>query len=239
MRKTILLSAVAMGLAFSPAAVFAQAGPNAASGTVTPQNSLPSGSPPSTQPPGAGGNLGTTSTGAGSAATAQPGVNTLHPLHSLRRAATHPRPRRHTTPSTSSDASPGVGATTADGARPGNLPGTGNSLPTSTQASNITAADTRSDIAPRLPTPNATSNSPAGYLQAAKRAIAGRRTGTAQEALERAETRALDRSVDPSAANTPDSSSLVAQIGEARRALASGNMSAANSAIDGALSAAR
>jgi len=108
--------------------------------------------------------------------------------------------------------------------------------PSSNAASNITAADTRSEMAPRLPDPNAGSNSPRAYLIAAQRALASNRTGAAQEALERAETRLLSRSTDPSMANMPDASSSVQAIGDARRALASRDTAAARSAINAAMS---
>ncbi len=108
--------------------------------------------------------------------------------------------------------------------------------PSSSAASNITAADTRSEMAPRLPDPNAGSNSPRAYLVAAQRALASNRTGAAQEALERAETRLLSRSTDPSMANMPDASSSVQAIGAARRALASRDTAAARSAITAAMS---
>ena len=108
--------------------------------------------------------------------------------------------------------------------------------PSSSAASNITAADTRSEMAPRLPDPNAGSNSPQAYLAAAQRALASNRTGAAQEALERAETRLLSRSTDPSMANMPDPSASVQAIGAARRALASRDTAAARSAISAAMS---
>lgn len=108
--------------------------------------------------------------------------------------------------------------------------------PSSSTASNITASDTRSEMAPRLPDPNAGSNSPQAYLAAAQRALASNRTGAAQEALERAETRLLSRSTDPSMANMPDPSASVQAIGAARRALASRDTAAARSAISAAMS---
>ncbi len=108
--------------------------------------------------------------------------------------------------------------------------------PSSSTASNITAADTRSEMAPRLPDPNAGSNSPQAYLAAAQRALASNRTGAAQEALERAETRLLSRSTDPSMASMPDPSASVQAIGAARRALASRDTAAARSAISAAMS---
>ncbi len=103
--------------------------------------------------------------------------------------------------------------------------------PLSTQASNTTSANTRSEIAPRLPDPNAASNSPQAYLAAAQRALNKGQTGAAQEALERAETRVLSRSTEPSLAGQPDDAMLVRHISDARRALAGRNVNGAKSAI--------
>ncbi len=80
-------------------------------------------------------------------------------------------------------------------------------------------------IAPKLPSPalvgeNAT---PLALLQVAAQALAAGRMGEAQEAMERAETRALDRSVRPSQARVPDQRPLVQQIAQARAALAGGD----------------
>jgi hypothetical protein len=106
----------------------------------------------------------------------------------------------------------------------------------STRASNSTAANTRSEIAPRLPDPAAGANTPQSYLAAAQRALNSGRTGAAQEALERAETRLLSRSTEQSMAGSPDASPMVQQIGEARRALAARDTAAAKSAISAAMS---
>jgi hypothetical protein len=112
----------------------------------------------------------------------------------------------------------------ATGARPGNVIGTGQSLPLSDKASNATAGDTTSVIAPRLPTPSAGDDaSPRAFLQAAERALTLGRTGEAQEAIERAESRLLDRAVAPSSAGKPSGQKLVATVGDARRALAAGD----------------
>jgi hypothetical protein len=111
-----------------------------------------------------------------------------------------------------------------DGARPGNVIGTGQSLPLSNNASNINGSDTTSAIAPRLPAPPVGDNaSLLTYVQAAARALADGRTGEAQEAMERAETMALDRSVAPSKANIPDRQPIVRRLAAARAALAAGN----------------
>lgn len=135
---------------------------------------------------------------------------------------------------------PVLAQTVADpvtGARPGNTIGTGQSLPLSDKASNATPGNTNSVIAPRLPTPNAGEDaSPRGFLESAQRALTLGRTGEAQEALERAESRLLDRSVAPSRADVPSAQTAVAQVGEARRALAAGDRSQAQQLIATVLS---
>ncbi len=100
-------------------------------------------------------------------------------------------------------------------------------------ASNIDRADTRSDIAPSLPAPPVAPNAgPRQYLQAAQTALTAHRTGEAQEALERAESRLLDRStVTPGVDNAP----MVKQIGDARDALGHGDIAGASRIVDAAL----
>jgi hypothetical protein len=108
----------------------------------------------------------------------------------------------------------------------------------SEKASNINEQTTRSTIAPRLAMPAMSAGAgPNQYLSVAKRAIASHRTGAAQEALERAETRALDRSTTAAAANTPDNGPVVTNIRNARHALASGDLAGADRLIDAAMTA--
>jgi hypothetical protein len=126
--------------------------------------------------------------------------------------------------------------TSATGARPGNEIGTGQSLPLSDRASNINSSNVRSTIAPRLPSPDLPDGSgPRDYLMAADTALRAHRTGVAQEALERAESRALDGSVVMSQANQPSRNALVQTISSARQALASGNQAAALDLIAAAM----
>lgn len=128
------------------------------------------------------------------------------------------------------------GANPYTGARPGNEIGTGNSLPMSGRASNIESSDTRSLIAPRLPAPPVSENSsPRQFLLAARQALQSGQTGVAQEALERAEARQLDRSVAPSRADDPIRGPIVVRMGEARRALGRGDIPGAIQIIDGLL----
>lgn len=129
------------------------------------------------------------------------------------------------------------GTNPATGARPGHEPGTGESLPLSNKASNIAPTDTRSNIAPTLPQPAIGDNATTGdYLKAARAALVAGRTGQAQQSLEMAETRALDRSVAQDQTNTPSDSQLVARISDARHALGSGDRTHAIQLIDLALS---
>ena len=128
-------------------------------------------------------------------------------------------------------------AQTADQtARPGRVAGVGVSEPTSTRASNIDASDTRSTIAPTLPSPREGADAgPRAFLRTASQALQANRTGEAQEALERAESRALDRSTDPAAASAPDTRPMIQQIATAREALGHGDVAGARRAIDMAL----
>jgi hypothetical protein len=132
-----------------------------------------------------------------------------------------------------------TGANSATGARPGNEIGTGMSLPMGTTASNINAANTRSPIAPNLPTPPLAPNSPpADYLRAAQGSLAAGRTGEAQQALEMAETRLLDRSVPLFQTNNPTDSPSVRQISQALQALANGDRAQCMQLIQSAIPAA-
>ena len=104
-------------------------------------------------------------------------------------------------------------------------------------ASNSSSADTRSPIAPILPDPAATGDDAAAFLRAARAALSGGRTGEAQEALERAESRLLSRDVAPSEASSPASDAASQHVAAARQALSVGNTAAALQAIDAAMGA--
>ena len=126
-------------------------------------------------------------------------------------------------------------ADAATGARPGHEIGTGSSLPRSDRASNVTPADTSSAIAPTLPSPPLGDDAtPRDYLTSARASLAAGRIGQAQQALEMAETRALDRSVLQSQSDYLSRSRFAFQIAEARRALGNGNRDQAIPFIDGA-----
>jgi hypothetical protein len=127
-------------------------------------------------------------------------------------------------------------AAPANGARPGHVPGVGESLPKSDKASNILPGNTRSDIAPTLPAPGVLdAGGPYDYLRAARAALTAGRTGEAQQSLEMAETRSLDRAMAPGQMASASDSRFVAQIREARRALGTGQVTEAVGFIDLAL----
>jgi hypothetical protein len=116
------------------------------------------------------------------------------------------------------------GANPATGARPGNDIGTGMSTPMGTHASNIDASDTRSPIAPNLPNPRVGPGaSAADYLRSAQASLSAGRTGEAQQSLEMAQTRLLDRSVVMGQTNNPSDNPAVSQISQALKALAHGD----------------
>jgi len=112
--------------------------------------------------------------------------------------------------------------------------------PTSNDASNINQQDTRSTIAPALPAPNVADNDkPSRFLRAARGALAAGRTGEAQEALEMAQTRLLDRSVALGRTNNPSRNPTVGQISQALQALAAHDRAASMQSILAAIKSAR
>lgn len=109
-------------------------------------------------------------------------------------------------------------------------------VPVSDKASNITPENTHSTIAPALPVPPVGRDArPIDYLKAAHEALTHGRTGEAQEALERAEARALDRAVPLLQTSRPIDDPLVAQIRAARLALGSNDPSHAEQLIAAAI----
>jgi len=242
MRRTLLTSAALLGLACSP--VLAQStssstmsppAPNAQTGTPEPTNSLPAGAGTATRMR-AGDNVGTTRTGPRrampmSSASGDTGMTGMRPM----RGQMHHGRMAHYQGMADDVGGMGAGGMGADMPHGREYRG-GAGSPASNRASNTTAANTRSEIAPRLPDPAAGASTPEAYLAAAQKALNSGRTGAAQEALERAETRLLSRSTEQSMAGSPDASPMVERIGEARRALAARNTAAAKSAISAAMS---
>jgi hypothetical protein len=234
MRKTLLMSAALLALAYGP--VLAQnsmsstqspPAPNSGQGTPQPSNSLPDTAGTATRNlPGSDvGTMATSRPRARPMASATDGSDTMggHPMRG--------RMRHHRM--LGGDA--GMSGDAGPDAPPSSVYRGGAGSPRSNRASNIAASDTRSEIAPRLPDPASASNAPEAYLAAAQRALASGKTGAAQEALERAETRLLSRSTDPSAAASPADMPMVQQIGQARQALATRDIAGARSAIRAAL----
>ncbi len=128
-------------------------------------------------------------------------------------------------------------ATTIDGARPGHTPGQGQSLPLSNKASNIAPASTNSDIAPTLPSSSLGDNdTPTAYLLEARAdLVATGRTGQAQQALEMAQSRMLNRVIPPNGSIAPSNAPRVGLITDAREALGRGDTANAIRLIDEAL----
>ena len=112
----------------------------------------------------------------------------------------------------------------------------GGKQPMSTLPSNTSAETARTQWSPQLPTPDVAENAPpAAFIQAAQAALAAGRLGEAQEATERAESRALTRSVKPSTADDPSHQPLVRQLSEARQLIGSGDRAGARQKLDEAL----
>jgi len=110
--------------------------------------------------------------------------------------------------------------------------------PTGAPAGNGQQPYTGSAIATGPASPTLPTDAPPGvFLEAARTALRDGRPGEAQEALERAETRLVDRPIAPAQVNAPDSTLAVLDVGVARRALAMHDRSGAIRAIDDALAA--
>ncbi len=126
---------------------------------------------------------------------------------------------------------------TESGARPGNEIGTRSSLPLSPAASNINGSDMKSTIAPTPPAPNLPDDASVGaLLKSADQSLAQNQTGTADEALERAETNILQRSVIAANANNPSTNPVVAQIEQARQQIGHHDNQGASATIQQILS---
>ncbi|UPG71017.1 hypothetical protein MVG78_10330 [Roseomonas gilardii subsp. gilardii] len=110
--------------------------------------------------------------------------------------------------------------------------------PAATVASNILPADTHGVVAPSLPEPRFGDEAhPARYLHAALSDLDSHHTGAAEQALEMAETRLLDRSVTPARADIPDHAPVVRMISDARTALGQGRLDEARQHTHSALAA--
>jgi hypothetical protein len=122
------------------------------------------------------------------------------------------------------------------GGRPGHEPGRGESFPKSDRANNISTGDTKSGVAPTLPPPSIGEDArPDDYLRDARAALVAGHTGQAQQSLEMAETRSLDRSIAADQNGIASDSHFVAQIRDALRALGGGDNAEAIAMINLAL----
>jgi hypothetical protein len=107
--------------------------------------------------------------------------------------------------------------------------------PVSPSATNIDPADTHSPISPRLPAPPVAPGANANqYLIAARGALQRGRTGEAQNALEMAETRLLDRSI-VAGTNPVDNGPRIRRITDALNALGHGDRNQALQIVNGML----
>ena len=250
MRKVLLTSVALLGLV---GAASAQTPPNAPPATSTPAPTAapPMATPPATTPPAA-----STPAPAAAPQRATPPPMAPAPAAAPPTAAPPATTAPAATPSPTTAAkpvkprrpvrriirrAPAPAATTSDSdVRPGHEPGVGDSFPASGNASNITSGDTRSVIAPRLPSPAGGPNaSVGGFLSDAQRALDRGQTGMAQEALERAETAMLQRSVPADQAGTPDQAPDVMQVKAARDALAQRDVAGAKRDVAAAMAAGR
>jgi hypothetical protein len=100
-------------------------------------------------------------------------------------------------------------------------------------------APPRGTVLPPLPSPNLPEGAkPSDALRAAQGALATGRLGEAEEALEMAQTRMLDRSVPLGATNNPSDNPTIAQISQARQALAARDRAGCMQLIETALASA-
>ncbi|WP_428536414.1 hypothetical protein [Rhodopila sp.] len=101
------------------------------------------------------------------------------------------------------------------------------------------AQQARESVLSPLPSPNVPEGAkPSDELRAAEGALAAGRTGEVEEALERAQTRMLDRSVALGRTNDPSDNPTVGQISQARQALAAGDRAGCLQLIQAAVASA-
>ena len=113
----------------------------------------------------------------------------------------------------------------------------GGRQPLSTRAANLNEQDQPyGKVAPALPSPDLGPDaSPVAYLHAAQSALAAGRTGAAQQSLEMAQTRLLDRSVPYGQINTPIRSPAIDTISKALQALGAGDTAQSMQLIQAAI----
>lgn len=226
MRNILLTSAAALALATG--AALAQSGGssttqsppagNAASQMPQPSNSAPAGAGVAT--PGLGSSAAGSTVGATEGASMRP-HRMMHGDRAGRMGRANPSIPAHTDP----------GMVDEGAAPPTTAYRGGAGSPLSTRATNLTPSARPEALGSRLPDPNAAGSTPRDLLEAAQRLLGQGRTGAAQEALERAETRVLSRTTDPSMASQPDQAAMVQNIAQARRALGARDVNGAKQAI--------
>ena len=233
MRRMLMVTVAVAGLA-GQAVAQTLPGSSSTNTPPSPNSSMAMPQPSGSLPPGAS-----------TSSQDRPG-DSLGQQSSGGRALSGVRPMRGQQREAASDSEPGQSAPTRRSERGGRGAGSettaatgeydgGRGMPVSANASNIVPSDTRSITAPRLPSPDAVGTSPEDFLKAAQRALAAGRTGQAQEALERAQTRLLTRSTSASDASIPDNTPVVRQITEALTALGRRDTAAARQAITTAM----
>lgn len=130
-----------------------------------------------------------------------------------------------------------AGAAAQTAPRPGEF--TRGTQPMSHGATNLPGqAQTTTTFAPSLPAPPVSGNLPSDFLKAARAALAAGRTGEAQQAMEMAQTRLLDRSVPLGQTNVPASNPAVLQISQALQDLGAGNRAGSMQKLETALATA-
>jgi hypothetical protein len=233
MRLSIFATALFCGVAMS-ATAFAQTGNNTTTGTAAAPVAPPAGTAPEAQRPAA------------PAQAQAPAMPTPPPAPD---ASAPPAAPDASTPPPSSDESatppPDQGSSSGDSASSGSDKSSSHmgkkpmhhaSGTSSRGASNISESDTHGEVAPKLPSPDVGANGSAkDYLKAADKALRGHRTGEAQQALEMAETRALESGGVTSNPDSPVSNPMVSKIDDALKALGKKDMQGARSAIHDAM----
>ena len=123
-----------------------------------------------------------------------------------------------------------------DDVRAGLENGDRDSLPKSNNASNIVGSGEGSGVAPTLPSPNLGPDAPIrDYLRSARASLVAGETGKAQQSLEMAETRSLNRAEPSAQPNMPTNSAMANKIREALQTLGSGDKPGTIRLIDVAL----
>ena len=101
------------------------------------------------------------------------------------------------------------------------------------------AAMAQSTVLSPLPSPNVSQDErPSDFLRAAQGALAAGRVAEAQQALEMAQTRMLDRAVPLGQTNNPSDNPTIGQIAQARQALAAHDRATCLQSIQAAITTA-